>query len=211
VETDHYAYYLCTGTDAYRFGGNRICNNKQIRSDILEITVWEEVKYLLKNPHRILYGYQRRILDLEKSPLEHTKDSIEKQKTKLTIAIERLIDSYTQQYIDQAQFEPRIKKMKQRLKIIEEQNKNITDQKNLKKDLTLIVTNLKEFTDSIEKNLDNIDWNTKRDIIRILIKRIEINQEDIKVVFRIQDMPQLENAGSSSKNNKSLQHCYNGK
>ena len=101
--------------------------------------------------------------------------------------------------------------MKQRLKIIEEQNKNITDQKNLKKDLTLIVTNLKEFTDSIEKNLDNIDWNTKRDIIRILIKRIEINQEDIKVVFRIQDMPQLENAGSSSKNNKSLQHCYNGK
>lgn len=210
-KTDYYAYYRCTGTDAYRFGGNRICNNKQIRSDILETTVWEEVKYLLKNPHRILDEYQRRILDLEKSPLDHTKDSIEKQKNKLTIGIERLIDSYTQQYIDQAQFEPRIKKMKQRLKIIEEQNKNITDQKNLKKDLTLIVTNLKEFTDSIEKNLDNIDWNTKRDIIRMLIKRIEISQEDIKVVFRIQDMPKLENGDSSSKNNKSLQHCYNGK
>ncbi len=29
----HYAYYRCIGSDAYRFGGNRICDNKQIRTD----------------------------------------------------------------------------------------------------------------------------------------------------------------------------------
>ena len=31
-----YAYYRCIGTDAYRFGGERICTNKQVRTDMLE-------------------------------------------------------------------------------------------------------------------------------------------------------------------------------
>ena len=115
---DNYAYYRCIGTDAYRFGGNRICDNKQIRTDALEIAVWEEVKFLLKNPNRIFEEYQRRIIDLEKSPLDQTSDSIEKQESKLKRGISRLIDSYAQEHIEKEEFEPRIKVLKQRLKII---------------------------------------------------------------------------------------------
>jgi site-specific DNA recombinase len=37
-----YAYYRCIGTDAYRFGGERICDNLQVRTDLL-IVVWDEV------------------------------------------------------------------------------------------------------------------------------------------------------------------------
>ncbi|KAF5304408.1 hypothetical protein FQR65_LT18868 [Abscondita terminalis] len=51
---DHYAYYRCIGRDSYRFGGNKICDNKHIRTDALETAVWEEVKHLLKNPNRVL-------------------------------------------------------------------------------------------------------------------------------------------------------------
>ncbi len=28
-----FRYYRCSGTDAYRFGGERICSNTQIRAD----------------------------------------------------------------------------------------------------------------------------------------------------------------------------------
>ena len=38
-----YAYYRCTGSDAYRFGGQRLCWNKQIRTDMLDAAVWEDV------------------------------------------------------------------------------------------------------------------------------------------------------------------------
>ncbi|MHC4696269.1 MAG: recombinase zinc beta ribbon domain-containing protein [Planctomycetota bacterium] len=34
-----YAYYRCIGADAYRFGGHRICYNKQVRTDLLEAAV----------------------------------------------------------------------------------------------------------------------------------------------------------------------------
>src|SRR3954462_10102865 len=42
-----YAYYRCTGSDAYRFGGQRLCWNKQIRTDMLDAAVWEDVCHLL--------------------------------------------------------------------------------------------------------------------------------------------------------------------
>src|SRR3954454_7646421 len=34
-----YAYYRCTGSDAYRSGGKRLCWNKQVRTDILDAAV----------------------------------------------------------------------------------------------------------------------------------------------------------------------------
>jgi site-specific DNA recombinase len=30
-----YAYYRCLGTDAYRYGGQRVCNNRPVRTDYL--------------------------------------------------------------------------------------------------------------------------------------------------------------------------------
>jgi len=40
-------FYRCIGTDAYRFGGQRVCHNKQVRTDVLEVAVWEDVCSLL--------------------------------------------------------------------------------------------------------------------------------------------------------------------
>jgi len=56
-----YAYYRCTGTDAYRFGGQRVCHNKQVRTDLLEEAVWADVCALLKDPGRIEAEYERRL------------------------------------------------------------------------------------------------------------------------------------------------------
>ena len=41
-----YAYYRCCGSDAYRFGGQRVCTNLQVRTDRLDAAVWQEVESL---------------------------------------------------------------------------------------------------------------------------------------------------------------------
>src|SRR5262249_7888270 len=55
-----YAYYRCTGSDAYRFGGQRLCWNKQVRTDVLDAAVWEDVRQLLSEPERVRAEYERR-------------------------------------------------------------------------------------------------------------------------------------------------------
>ena len=48
-----YAYYRCSGSDRHRFGGQRMCDNTQVRADLLEAAVWSEVERLLRDPGRI--------------------------------------------------------------------------------------------------------------------------------------------------------------
>src|SRR4051812_382182 len=48
-----YAYYRCLGTDAYRFGGERVCANPQVRTDRLDAAVWQTVRELLEQPERL--------------------------------------------------------------------------------------------------------------------------------------------------------------
>jgi len=55
-----YAYYRCLGTDAYRFGGERICHNAQVRTDLLDLAVWHEVSLRLAHPERLAEEYRRR-------------------------------------------------------------------------------------------------------------------------------------------------------
>jgi site-specific DNA recombinase len=191
--------------DAYRFGGNRICDNKQIRTDTLEMAVWEEIKYLLQNPDRLAQEYQRRLAEIENIPLEQKSITLEKQISKLQQGISRLIDGYAQGYINKEEFEPRIKTMKQHLSNYEEQKQKIFDKKRVKNELTLIMTCLEQFALRVQSKLEHADWSAKRELIRALVKRIEINQQDVNVVFRISppdllDVPQGDGY-------ECLQHC----
>jgi site-specific DNA recombinase len=55
-----YAYYRCVGTDAYRFGGQRVCSNGQCRTDVLDRTVWDDAAALLADPERVRREYEAR-------------------------------------------------------------------------------------------------------------------------------------------------------
>ena len=48
-----YASYRCLGTDAYRFGGERLCQNTQVRTALLDLAVWREVCTWLDHPERL--------------------------------------------------------------------------------------------------------------------------------------------------------------
>jgi site-specific DNA recombinase len=87
-----YASYRCLGTDAYRFGGERICQNTQVRTDLVERAVWQEVWTLLAHPERLAEAYRRRLQPetrAKRTPLA----TVEGQISKLRQGVARLIDS----------------------------------------------------------------------------------------------------------------------
>jgi len=196
-----YLYYRCAGVFLSKYYDAKLCDNKSVRADMLETAVWEEVKELLKNPSRLLEEYQRRLTENKMDSFNHVEKSMANQIEKLTRGISNIIDSYTQDLINKEEFEPRIKSMRQKLKILEEQKENINIQKNYSAELRLIITNLEKFSSYVEGELENIEWAKKRDIIRLLVKRVEIDQEDVTVVFKVNSLP-----GTSKKEESVLQH-----
>ena len=122
-----YAYYRCLGTDAYRFGGERLCQNTQVRTDLVDLAVWQEVCTLLAHPERLAEEYRRR-LQPETRAKRPPLATVEGQISQLRQGVARLIDSYAEGLIDKHEFEPRITRLRQRLARLEEQRQHLADE-----------------------------------------------------------------------------------
>ena len=180
-----YAYYRCIGTDSYRFGGHRVCANTQIRTDLVELAVWHEVCQLLKEPHRLEQEYHRRGHARPRGAKWETPESLRVQISKLQRGMARLIDGYAEGLIEKGEFEPRIKRIKQRVTVLEEQLQQLADEAVQQRELRLLIGQLEEFVTKVQRNLATADWEMKREIIRALVRRVEIDKQEVTVVFRI--------------------------
>ena len=196
-----YAYYRCIGSDAYRFGGVRVCWNKQLRTDLVDEAVWKEVCKLLEDPSRLEQEYRQRLLAKEHST-ELT--GLEASLGRLRQGIARLIDSYAEGMSDKAEFEPRIARMRERIKQVKEQIRQIQDEAGLEHELRLIRGRLETFASKVKEGLAEADWLTRRELIRTLVKRVEVDQEHVNVIFRIG--PQTPST-PSDHHPQSLPHC----
>jgi site-specific DNA recombinase len=196
-----YAYYRCLGTDAYRFGGERICQNPQGRTDLLDRAVWQEVCTLLAHPERLAEEYRRRWQPetrAKRTPLA----PVESQISKLRQGVARLIDSYADGLIDKDEFEPRITGLRQRLARLEGQRQALADEVALHGELQLIIGRLEDFAAKLHDGLEAADWASQRDLIRAMVKRVEVARDDVNIVFRIDPYP-----GDADPEKKSLQLC----
>jgi len=182
-----YAYYRCIGTDAYRFGGERICDNIQVRTDMLDQLVWHEVCTLLEEPQRLEQEYQRR-LEARNQEGEDLA-ALEARIVKVRRGVARLIDSYAEGFIEKQEFEPRIRRLRQRLADLQAQAQQITDEVARQAELRLVITRLEQFALKVSGGLAEADWSTKRELIRTLVKRVEIGKEEVNVVFRVASDP----------------------
>ncbi len=203
-----YTYYRCIGTDAYRFGGQRICSNTQVRTDLLEVAVWREVRTLLEHPQRLEQEYHCR----EQEPNNAKKQnlaSLEVQISKLRQGMGRLIDSYAEGLIDKGEFEPRITRLKERMVVLEAQSKQVSQEMARHTELRLIISRLEDFAAKVKDGLEQVDWTTQRELIRTLVKQVEIEQGQVNVVFRVGPSPSTPEPGSltPAPSKDSLQHC----
>src|SRR5512143_709604 len=118
-----YAYYRCTGSDAYRFGGQRLCWNKQVRTDMLDAAVWEDVRRLLSEPERVQKEYERRLRGAETGP-DQEVEHLGKLMRNVKRMISRLIDAYSDGLLGKSEFEPRITAARERLTKLEAEHRH---------------------------------------------------------------------------------------
>ena len=182
-----YTYYRCTGTDANRFGGERICSNKQIRADIIEPVVWNEVCRLIENPARLAAEYQRR-LDAPQKP-SHDEEQLKGRIASLRRGVARLVDSYAEGVIDKGEFEPRVARMKTALIELEKDLDRIQDDERTRSNLHLILGQMEEFANKVKDGVAAADWGTRRQLMGALIRQIEIDVGEVNVVFRVPPQP----------------------
>jgi len=206
VNLTHYTLRCC-GTDAYRLGGQRVCWNAQIRTDRLDEAVWREVERLLHDPARIAAEYERRLDDARRRGTDGPDlAAAEAQAAKLRRSMGRLIDSYAEGLIERSEFEPRIAGFRQRIQGWEAQVEAMRDEAALRSTLSLVIGRLEDFAKRVHDRMSKVDWLMQRELIRTLVKRVEIDQGDVNVVFRIDSTLPTPDPSSPGQNSF-LQYC----
>lgn len=199
-----YAYYRCVGTDAYRFGGTRVCHNKQARTDKLDEAVWQDACQLLRNPKLLRKEYERRLASPSDSGL---RSSLKKQVAAAQRSVDRLIDAYSDGVLNRAEFDPRLARARKRLLKLKEQLSDLERESREQSALREALSCLDTFTESIETNLENADWLMRREILRTLIDRVMIERDQIRIVYRI-NLPLFAKKASKARNDKVLHFCW---
>jgi len=197
-----WAYYRCVGTDAYRFGGQRVCDNKQVRTDKLDEAVWNDVCELLRNPGLLREEYQRRLNSPDGPSAEHA--SLMKQVEQSHRVVNRLIDAYSEGVISRDEFDPRIERARKQLARREEAFKQSQARDAQREALQESLACLESFASQITSGLESADWTTRREILRTAIDHIQVEPDQIRITYRINFPLFLNRKGTE----ESLHFCW---
>jgi site-specific DNA recombinase len=182
-------YYRCIGNKATRMTDMHVCQSRSIRGEPLEAAVWDDVQSLLADPQRIEVEYQRRLnLSVERGQ-SSDKETLQKQANQTRRQIVRLIDAYGDGLIDKAEFEPRIRAARDHLaKLDAEANSRMGEEHQIQ-ELRLVIGHLLAFAQRVREGLNGVTAEDRREIIQALVRRIEVDAEEVKIVYRVDCCP----------------------
>jgi site-specific DNA recombinase len=186
-----YQYYFCTGSMFGRCDRERVCWNKSVRMELLDAAVWEDVRSLLTEPGRIEAEYRRRLEGRgpEGGP---RAESIGKLVQAAKRRITRLIDAYEDGLMEKGEFEPRIARARERLSQLEAESRVEEERQTAEQELRLVIGQLEVFAQRVSEGLGEADWQTRREVIRALVKRVEIDEAEVRVVYKVRPYPFVE-------------------
>ena len=187
-ERRSYGYYFCTGTDRFRWGGVRICENAPVRMERLDAAVWEDVAALLGDPDRIRREFERQRHQLP-APEPRRLEAIAKEVERVKGGISRMLDLYQDGELEKREFEPRYARARRRLSELDLEAAAISERITREEGLGTVLKSFEQYATRVRDGLETATWATRREIIRTLVKRIEIDEGDVHIVYRIGEPP----------------------
>jgi site-specific DNA recombinase len=185
-QTAH-GYYRCSGCDSHRFGGTAICQMRQVCLDELDAAVWQDVRELLSDPSRIEQEYERR--SGKKAAGQPADEQLPRRLQKAKQVVARLIDAYENGVLRRSEFEPRLQRAREQLTRVEAEAAARAAQQEQEHELQAIKEHLQGFAQRVSAGLAEASWATRREIIRSLVKRVEVDSEEVRIVYKVNPRP----------------------
>ena len=103
--------------------------------------------------------------------------------------ISRLIDAYGEGLLEKSEFEPRIREARERLARLESEAEAAAKRESEAAEFAAAVEQLEVFAQRVGDGLRDADWDTRRAVLRALIKQVEVGKEAIRVVYKVNPHP----------------------
>jgi site-specific DNA recombinase len=197
-----YTYYRCSTCRSQRPAGQPRCTVPSVQATALETAVWHDVCALVQHPHKIEEEYQARLQQKPGQTATRGIEPLARVIAKVQRSIGRLLDLYSEGLIDKSELEPRLQSARERLAKLQAEAQTLAAQEAQQAEVRLALTRLQDFAEQVKQGLDQADWATRREVIRALVKRVEVGAQEVRIVYRVAPVPFVERPTGGV-----LQHC----
>ncbi len=178
-------YYRCVGNVVHRMSKQRVCHSQSLRGERLEAAIWADVSAILAEPHRIEEEYKRRLNIGNEAKDAPGQRKLQMQMSRVQRQISKLIDAYSDGLIEKGEFEPRIRDARAHLEKLQVETRTQDQLQAQLLEMRQVIGQLEAFAEQVRGKLDTADWTVQRQLISTLVKRVEIGDEEVRVVYRV--------------------------
>lgn len=175
-----HTYYSCCHSLSK---GDRKCNNRSIRQKELDEYIWEWVIEMLRNPSLIENEIRRRSNeDPEKKHVTDRKACLQREKNKLTVSRNKLLDAYTEgECLSLEELKKRMCLLNQNMQQVERELGVIETQMADDEKIKQSHLTLEKFAASLNNSSSDLSVHEKQRVVRSLIHEILIFEDSIKI------------------------------
>ena len=179
-------YYRWLGSDDYRYPGGRRCANLPVRADYLDQVIWDHVTALLADPTLIRAELDRRLAELHAAnPARATKARLQREATRTTTAISRLVEAYQEQLLSLEELRARTPALRAKEQTLRAQldalDAQLVDQAAYLK----LAETLESFLGRLRDKADTASVTERQRVPRLIVREVLIGPERVVVRHRI--------------------------
>jgi site-specific DNA recombinase len=179
-----YAYYQCSSRNRDYIPENPKCTNLPVRVDQLDQYVWQAVRELLEDPNRVTQEWARRNSSKQGSSRSE-RDEAARVILGHERALKRLVDAFEAGVLDLAELKQRSERIRVRIEHARKELATLDATLSQQTEMKLVVTRLKDFAERVQHSLDELSWQQRQQIIRTVVRRIEIGPDGATIVYRV--------------------------
>ena len=179
-------YYRCLGSDDYRYPHGRVCQNRPVRQDYLDVLVWEKVLELLQDPMLIRAEIERRLEAIRNaSPTKRRQEGLRKESARLQNSIGRLLDAYQEDLIALEELRRRMPELRKRQQAVEAQRQALEEQVTDSQGYLRLADTLEEFLGRLRDQAETLDVTERQKILRLVVKEVLVDEDTITIKHAI--------------------------
>ena len=179
-------YYRCAGQDGYRWPQGRVCSGHPIRVEALDELVWNQTQQLIRYPEVVFQEYSRRIQNKKQGELDITSLLMKKQKeiNHQEIEKKRLIDLYQTGIISLEEIKPRLKRIRERIKAVQQEYALLEEEKHREQKQLQLIEQFATFQNKFSSRLDALSFEEKKQVVRLLVEEVLVDSVNEKLIVK---------------------------
>jgi site-specific DNA recombinase len=175
-------YYRCSGADSFRRPEGRVCAARPIRIEEIDELVWTQVLALLENPELIKAEIERRLKTLRaEHPASHRREGLQRDLTRASNALRRLIDGYQEQLITLEELRARTPELRRREATLRAELDALDSELHNAETYLKLTDTLDAFRARLSTNANNLTIEQRQDIVRLVVREVLLGDDDVTV------------------------------